>query len=315
MSPPMPSMTHRAFWVFLGLVFGGCEATPVAPSEVVATSGVSVQAGGPADSVIRSGAATCLVRAQPLLRGTGEGPEAPGPVFDHSAGLHEGPLTVMIAARGSMRFTLDGSPPTAEHGELAEQCVTLDLDATTAVRAVRLDDDGEPVGPVVTRTFILAETVGQQAARTADSPTPKLSIGGGHKTKLDYEVDVGAMSNLPATEIFGSIPTVSLALAPDALFGERGVLVSGKSGENKEFEHPLSVELFDPAHPDVALQVDAAVRPHSWRSIKRSLKLVFKEEYGASKLVSPIFRYATLNGDGAADVFDRLVLRAGTNRS
>ena len=84
-------------------------------------------------------------------------------------------------------------------------------------------------------------------------------------------------------------------------------------GRGARGPHPSSS--CTPHRPAKNTQVDAAIEGHSWRLVKRAFRLVFKKEYGTGKFESSIFQDAPLNGETAAGVYDRIVLRSGKNRS
>jgi hypothetical protein len=107
-----------------------------------------------------------------------------------------------------------------------------------------------------------------------------------------------------------SIPTMSLVMDPDDIFGSGGVYYTDN------VEKPVSIELFyaDPSQGD-GFQSDGAVEKHSNAAPKTSLRLEFKREFGDSVFDYPLFESAPLHADSAVDRFDRLILRGGKNQS
>ena len=108
-----------------------------------------------------------------------------------------------------------------------------------------------------------------------------------------------------------SLPTLSLVMATEDLF-ERTGIYSNPNNRGAAWERPASVELIRPGRQD-GFQVNAGVRIQGGAfrrfdlTLKKSFRLVFRDEYGASKLRYPLF------GADATDKFDNIVLRANSN--
>lgn len=119
-----------------------------------------------------TGAFVYFARATPGMANpeTGFTEVLTAPAFSPSGGFHSGPLALALAAEGgaSIRYTLDGSTPGADHGTLYSGSLTLT--ANTTVRAVALRDGAAP-SPVATHTYLL----NQSAVRRA---LPAFSLGG-----------------------------------------------------------------------------------------------------------------------------------------
>ena len=243
------------------------------------------------------------------------GPAKAGKValtVDRPAGVYAEPITVTVTGPGPLCYTLDGREPGPDTGRTGASPLVLTIERTTVVRVAT---PGSAKLPVLTRTYLLPSATATQHEAAGDLPTPALSVGGGVKMELDFHVDPAAAAGTGLDEALTAIPSVSLALDPHALLGADGILLAGGAVDKADFEHPVSVELIDPAHPEATVQIDAALRPHSWASAKRSFKLLFKGEYGASALESTILQDAPGADPHTASRFDRLILRAGTNRS
>ncbi|KPK49452.1 MAG: hypothetical protein AMK72_04550 [Planctomycetes bacterium SM23_25] len=108
-----------------------------------------------------------------------------------------------------------------------------------------------------------------------------------------------------------SLPTLSIVMNIDDMFGPSGIYTNS-GGSGVAWERETSVELI---YPDGAegVQVDCGIRiqggafrSHSLTK-KHSLRLLFKDRYGPTKLQYDWF------GDGAVDSFDTITLRAGAN--
>ncbi len=240
------------------------------------------------------------------------------PQFSVPHGIYETPFELIITATDPgalLYYTLDGSVPTAANGTMAVSPASIQIDTTAVVRAIAVGDGGEDSHPR-TQTYIFLDGVLAQSATQPGYPQPVI---GGEKLQLDYEMDpeiVGDPLYVAMIEdAMLELPTMSIVMDMDDLFGDEGIYAAGGSEENAEWERAASIELFDPMDPSKGGQIDGAIRPHSHIILKRSLKLLFKAEYGQPKLHSCLFADAPANGDTAATKHDRLILRAGTNRS
>jgi hypothetical protein len=108
-----------------------------------------------------------------------------------------------------------------------------------------------------------------------------------------------------------SIPSLSIVMNIDDLFGQNGIYTNSEErGEN--WERLGSAELIFPDQRE-GFQINCGIRTQGgWfrqdlGTKKHSFRLLFKAEYGSTKLRYPLF------GDDAADRFDTIVLRAGAN--
>ena len=109
-----------------------------------------------------------------------------------------------------------------------------------------------------------------------------------------------------------SIPTLSVVTDVDSLFGAQGIY-SNPGGVGPGWERPVSVEWINP-DSTTGFAVNAGLRIYGGAfrgfglSMKKSFRLVFKRDYGPTKLDFPMF-----DDPQAATSFDTIVLRAGAN--
>lgn len=208
-------------------------------------------------------------------------------------------------------YTLDGSVPTLETGTLYE--VPIDIAALTAERgviAIRAVAWKEGLLPskVVTYSYVFPEGVFSQGARPAGFPSRW------PETSPDYAVDPSVINSDRDMALEGllSIPTVSVVTDVDHLFGVRNGIYTHPANSGMAWERPTSVELL---YPDgrPGFQVDCGIRTqggssvNGWKSKKVSLKLIFRGDYGATKLRFKVFP------DSEVDRFDFLILDASLN--
>lgn len=238
--------------------------------------------------------------------------------FSTDRGYFDEPFTVMVSSKtdgAHIYYTVDGSAPSPENGLGGPSPQSVRIESTTVLRAIAIVDGMEPSN-VDTQTYIFPEHVLEQPRAVFGYPTPRMRAGPTGMVALDYEMDPELLATTAAREEalrgLRSIPTMSIALEKDYLFGEGGIYYAT---DGNGPTHAASVEVLYPAEPGRSFQTDCGLESHATVAIKRSFKLKFQSEHGPGKLRSGFFRRSPLNGESATRVIDRIVLRAGNERS
>lgn len=239
--------------------------------------------------------------------------------FSHEHGFYDQVIDLELSTPtdgAAVYYTTDGSVPTEDSLRYAEP---IRIGSTTNVRAIAIKEGLESSRPVTQSYLYVADVINQSATQLRSRGFP--SDWGPNTTSpsVDYGMD-RRVAGQNGTDIFGglyadrmredllAVPTLSLTMEFDDLFGVKGIY-GDVTGRGVEWERPTSVELI---HPDgtEGFQVDAGIRIQGgiarFISSKMSLRLLFKEEYGFSKLEYPLF------GDDAASVFDSVSLRSSS---
>ena len=208
------------------------------------------------------------------------------PIATVEHGFFDGPFQVELRSStdgAEIRYTTDGTEPNQTDGLIYAGAMTIE--STTGLRA-RAFVDGWVPSPIFTTTYLfLNDVVAQETLNPAVVDDPG--------------------SNLKDALL--SIPTLSIVMDPDEVFGPTGAY-------NAKGDHPASVELLN-SDGDGGFQVDCSIEHHSNASPKTSLRLLFKREYGAAKLRYPLFESDPVHADSAVTAFDRIILRSGKNQS
>jgi len=223
-----------------------------------------------------------------------------------------------------IRYTIDGSIPTATNelyvGPIAIS--GLPRKAVATIRAVTFKPGLVP-SSVTTRTYIFPDHVLTQPTDPSGFPTnwdSPCTIGVNcNDTSADYEMDPQVITNavdnyrVLARQGLVSIPTVSVVTDVKLLFGPaQGAYVRRESNN----EQPISVEYILPDgssgfQQDCGFEIQGQTSPtdsgSDWKSKKLSMRLIFKGEFGPSKLHYKLF------DDSPVDEFDTLILSAGHN--
>ena len=222
-------------------------------------------------------------------------------------------------AAADIYYTVDGTEPSTSNGTLYSGAVTINK--TTVLRAAAFLAGYEPSN-IDTQTYLfLTDIIAQGTTVTGLEPEfPTAAVNG---QDFDYGMDTSVTQSATyGGEIEGAmkaIPSISIVTDPDNLFdAATGIYVNAdEDGEDVNgdslWEREMSVELINP-DGSTGFQIDGGMRIRGASSTsssnpKHSFRLLFKSEYGASKLEYPLF------GEDGADSFKRLDLRTGQNFS
>ena len=221
---------------------------------------------------------------------------------------------------GQIYYTTDSSVPSATNGTLYSDPITID--GSTVLRAVVILPDFIP-GNVATNTYIflddvltqdgdgLPETWGVQGSGCNNGSPNAIA-------RANYDVDPDIVNDPRYRDTIRddlkAIPIMSLVLDPEDLWSEERGIYANTLSEGFDWERPVNIELMG-TDGETEFDIDAGIRIHGgWgrcpsQSNKHSLRVVFRSQYGSSKLRYPMF------GDDAAQSFDTFVLRANFNHS
>ncbi len=235
--------------------------------------------------------------------------------FDHDRGFYDAPFDVTITTGtpdATIYYTTDGSEPSESNGWLFNPASPIPITTTTTLRAVAVKTDWEPSN-VDTQTYVFLQDIINQPSNPAGFPA---SWGG---EPADYQMDPDIVNNpLYSDTLIDdllSIPTMSLVMDMDDLFNASQGIYANPNGQGVAWERPGSIELFYPEGydaPDDGFQVNCGVRIYGGvgrqpQYKKHSFRLLFKADYGPTKLNYPLF------GEEAADLFDTVILRSNFN--
>ena len=220
--------------------------------------------------------------------------------FSVDRGLYAEPFDVAIttATEGAdIYFTTDGTVPAPGGATSTLYAAPITITTTTVLRAAAFHDGFEPTN-VDTHTYVFPQHVLGQT-----------NVQPGH-AHWDTELDPAITGPLGGDLLAGlaELPTVSLSLPDADVFGPGGIY-SNPGNRGEAWEKAASVEYYDPIDGD-QFQIDAGLRvqggaSRSGADPKHSFRLLFKGQYGSTKLDFPLF------DDSNVERFDQLVLRAG----
>lgn len=237
--------------------------------------------------------------------------------FSVNHGFFDRPFLLHLSSPdpgSEIRYTLDGSEPTRLGGAVYTSAIRVA--GNTILRAAAFQDGFLP-GEVETRSYLFPEQVLAQGAQPDGFPG---SWGG---ARADYEMDpeILAVADVRAEALEGlrEIPSISIVLDVEDMFGSEGIysnpLRQRPTSPLDQVEKPASVEFIDPSGRLSGIQVNCGLRIQGDASRepdknpKHSLRLLFKGDYGPSKLEAQLFE------DSPVRSLDTLVLRGEFNNS
>lgn len=235
--------------------------------------------------------------------------------FSVDGGFYDAPIQVEIttATPGArVRFTVDGSAPSDTHG--TRYTGPIQISSTTTLRAMAFRAGLRPTNVDTQSYFFIEDVVVQDNTPRA---LPVSWAGGGRADYgMDPEVTGDPRFSAIMNDALRSVSTISLVMDADDLFDPSfGIYANpgnccSDANRGPDWERPVSVEYFNAAG-EREFQVDAGIRIQGGasrqpdKSPKHSLRLLFKEAYGAAKLEFQMF------DESPANRYDTFSLRAG----
>ncbi|MBN2505905.1 MAG: lamin tail domain-containing protein [Verrucomicrobia bacterium] len=228
--------------------------------------------------------------------------------FSVDRGFFDAPFLVEISCatpNAEIRWTLDGSAPGAAHG--AVYAGPIAITNTTCLRAAAFHPGLIP-SDADTHTYLFLDQVVRQSATQPGYPTVWQA-----SYPADYGMDpaIAGHTNYGATlsNDLRSIPTLSIVSDHAGLWDPATGIYPNAVNTGDLWERAASAELIQP-DGRTAFAVRCGVRMQgnasrdNVRTPKHSFRLVFRHQYGPTKL-----RYRWFP-DSRVDTFDNIVLRA-----
>ena len=244
------------------------------------------------------------------------------PVFNKPHGFYGSPFEVAITSddeTAQIYYTTDGSAPSVDQGKPYSGPITIQT--TTVLRAVAVQGDFSST--ITTSTYLFLNDVLTQSNDPEGYPAEWGSYVASEGTAIaDYEMDPEVVNDPEyrgqMEEALLSIPTMSIVTNKGYLFSHStdpdtgGIYIyTAAPGAplGTDWERPASVEFFN-SDDGLDFQEDCGIKIHGGHSRrpektpKHSFRLLFKDEYGDTKLNYPLF------GEEAETSLNAVVLRA-----
>ncbi|MCA9172259.1 MAG: chitobiase/beta-hexosaminidase C-terminal domain-containing protein, partial [Planctomycetales bacterium] len=236
--------------------------------------------------------------------------------FDQPHGFYDAPISVAISAATagtSIRYTTDGTEPTATNGQVYSGPLTINKTTTLRARAFKT---GQTPSYVETVSYLFIDDIVKQSANGAAPagwPT-STNING---QVLNYGMDPDIVNSPtwgPQLEAaLKQIPTMSVVMNINDLLSTSTGIYTHAQNHGSAWERPVSLELIQPDSSE-GFQINGGIRirggySRSGGNPKHAFRFFFRDEYGESKLEFPLF------DDEGVDEFNSFDLRTAQNYS
>lgn len=253
-------------------------------------------------------------------------PQFAGRVVDTSfsvkRGVYTSPFALVITSPtpgAQVRYTLDGSTPSATKGTLYTKPLTISR--TSIVRAIAFKAGWEPTNVDTHSYFFFSDVIQQQASGTR--PSSAWAADGVNGQAASYGMDPQVVNSSNANiggaakvkEALAALPTVSLVTDLPNLFSATTGIYVNPGGRGFDWERPASLEMIgDKLNASGGFHANCGVRIRGGFSRdpsnpKHSFHIYFRTEYGDASLKYALF------GSAGAGSYSQIDLRTAQNYS
>ncbi|MFC1758462.1 lamin tail domain-containing protein, partial [Planctomycetota bacterium] len=246
--------------------------------------------------------------------------------FSQDRGFYETPFDLQITTKtpgATIVYTTDGTKPTRTNGTQANAAngsvapiATLNISTTTLVRSFAFREGFDETN-VDTQSYIFLNDVLNQATnpnngRQVTPPGFPTSWGGG--TTGDYQVDPDIVNHaresdrLKADDL-KSVPTISIVMDNDDLFGSNQIYLSGSGNPRAMSIEMITADGSQEFQQDASIQIQGGSSTNRWKDYKLSLRVKFQSPFGPSKLNHALYEDSTI------DRYDNITLDGVLNHA
>lgn len=234
------------------------------------------------------------------------------PLFSREHGFCDQPFELALACKtpgAAIYYTTDGSEPYKNGGSAPNGKVytgPFQISKTSCVRVRTVKPEWKS-SPIITKTYIFPDQVINQSTDPADFP----AAWGRTSAQYAMNQSIVVPQEQAVKDGLKSLPTMSLVMSLDDLFGPAQGIYANPNGKTFSWERPASIEMI---WPDGRKGFQANCGARIYGDVgrgqkKKSFRLLFKGMYGQTRLRYPLF------GADATDEFATFVLRANFNDS
>ncbi|MCC5806881.1 MAG: CotH kinase family protein [Opitutales bacterium] len=244
------------------------------------------------------------------------------PEFSHRRGFYDEPFDLELRhedPQATIVYSLDGSKPTLASG--IPYTGPVPVDASAVVRAAAFREDALSAGNVVTATYLFLDDVIQRTREAPEGYPNTWTWGNFDHISYGMSEVVIAREGYPERmkEALLDIPTVSLVIPVDDMFGSNGIYANPTQrveGVDYRWERETSVEWIDPNggpefNVNAGLRIQGAGSRGDDSTPKKSFRLLFKSDYGPSELDFP----AMAPQGSPVQSYNTIILKAKYNNS
>jgi len=222
----------------------------------------------------------------------------------------------------TIRYTTDGSAPSSTHGQVYDPARPIHITTTTTLRAIAYKRGWMPTN-VDTHTYIFPEHVLHQATdpHTGAQVTPPGYPASWGSIAGDYQVDPEIVNHPdPCDRLHASdmldVPTFSLVMDREDLFGSNQIYLSGDSRERLCSIEMIYGDGTTAFQENGIVQIQGGSSTGRWKSKKLSLRYKFKEKMkDGTPTGGPRKLSYRLYPNGPVERFDNIIFDAVLNNS
>jgi hypothetical protein len=230
---------------------------------------------------------------------------------------------------GVIRYTLDGSKPSMSNGTEYSGPITIRTNAMVRAytSAAGLEDS-----KIKTHSYIFPEQVIRQENNMLEDYGYDYSSSETGKVfwteEMDPEIADAPEYKDDLLQGLLDIPSISIVMPKEDLWGDNGIHWGDNLEEDgDDFERECSIEMIYPEgymgdtiknwqeNCGIKIQGGGGRWDEGTYDHKQSFTLVFRNIYGAGKLRNEIFADAPHGKKSGCGIYDRIILRAGHNKS
>jgi len=227
-------------------------------------------------------------------------------VFSRERGFYDIPFQVALTcatAGATIWYTTDGTAPALTNG--TPYTGPIPINGTTPLRAAAFKPGYQTINPGAQTYLFLDEVLAQDGTG--------LPQAWGNDWRIDPRVVTDPAYAGRIREDLKSLPVVCIALDPEQFWGSQGIYTLATS-QGVNYERPASAEMFFPEGSREGFQINCGIRiaggaSRSSLTPKHGIRLLFKTQYGASKLNYRFF------DDTEVEAFDSIAFRPNFNMS
>lgn len=233
----------------------------------------------------------------------------------HEAGYYGAPFHVALSTAtpdAEIRYTTNGSPPTASTGTVYTAPILISNTTTLRVAAFK---PGFQATDVDTQTYIFASGVLQQSGLGLPPTASWGHLGPDWAVDPDIVNAANAADRFTANDLL-AVPTISLAMNWNDMFGTggQGIYIAGAGSERAASIELIQNDGTEGFSINGSVEIQGGTSDDRWKDDKLSMQLKFKQPYGPTKLNYDLFG-DTPSGDDATESFDTLILDGVLNWS
>lgn len=219
--------------------------------------------------------------------------------FSHKRGFYNDNFGLEVLSNFpdvNIIYTSDCSTPSIENGQIYTSPIAID--STTVIKAVAIA--GDSMSDVYTQSYLFPDYIKKQANNPAGFPE---KWGGRRIIDADYEMDPEVVNHPDYADRFNealmSVPSLSLTMSIEDWFNHRTGLYVGYPNTNVTREKAVTAEFLFKDKENFAIecgvQNQGGTSIVNWKVPKQSMRLLFKKQYGPTRLRYKLFPDSDIN--------------------